>query len=168
MRKVIMLKNIRTAVSTTALEAMSSIKYRTNSQSRKIGSAIASFARRSSGTASVEFVIVLPVLTLFLFGIMQFGFVLHVQNNMENAAREAARSMSVGETSIANPGSAEAYALNYMTNPNFPFAVTATEPTSEQVQVQITLPATHIVFGDMFGLWSGKNLTATVTMRKEI
>ena len=155
-------------MSTTALKAVTSTNDLTTLQFRKIKNGIASFARHTNGTASVEFVIVLPVLTLFLFGIIQFGSVLYVQNNMENAAREAARSMSVGETSIATPGSAEAYALNYMTNPNFPFAVTATEPTSEQVQVQITLPATHIVFGDMFGLWSGKNLTATVTMRKEI
>ena len=163
-----MLKNIRTAVSTTALEAISSINYRANRQFRRIESGIASFVRRSNGTAAVEFAIVLPVLSLFLFGIIQFGSILYLQNNMANAAREAARSLSVGETSIANTGSTETYALQYLTKWNMPFVVTPSEPDSEQVRVLIEVPATHAAYGDIFGIWDNRNLTAVVTMRKEI
>ncbi len=48
------------------------------------------FFNRRDGTSSVEFVLVLPVLSLFLFGIIQFGSILYLQSNMANAAREAA------------------------------------------------------------------------------
>ena len=68
---------------------------------KKGGGDISSFCQRSNGTAAVEFVIVLPVVVLFLFGIIQFGAVFYLQNNMANAAREAARSYSVGESNIA-------------------------------------------------------------------
>ena len=54
-------------------------------------------ARCASGTASIEFVIVLNVLILFVFGIMGLGLIFYTFNTMENAAREATRRMSVAE-----------------------------------------------------------------------
>ena len=38
----------------------------------------------------------LPVLLMILAGIIQFGAVFFLQNNMANAAREAARALAVG------------------------------------------------------------------------
>ncbi len=139
---------------------------------KKAGDGISSFCQRSNGTSSVEFVLVLPVLALFLFGIIQFGSVLYLQSNMANAAREAARSMSVGESNIATQsppeaGSAEYLALNWLANWNLPFTVVATEPNPDQVTVQVSVPASQAAFGDMFGIWGSSTLTTTVTMRKE-
>ncbi len=133
---------------------------------------ISSFLRRSNGTSSVEFVLILPVLMLFLFGIIQFGSVLYLQSNMANAAREAAGSIPVGETAIATQrppeaGSAEYLALNYLTDWSLTFTVVATEPDANSVSVQVSVPASAAAFGDMFGIWGSSTLTATVTMRKE-
>ncbi len=49
------------------------------------------------GTSSVEFVLVLVPMILFLFGIIGFGLVTYAHNNMVNAAREATRRLSVAE-----------------------------------------------------------------------
>ena len=139
---------------------------------KKGGGDISSFCQRSNGTSSVEFVLVLPVLMLFLFGIIQFGSVLYLQSNMANAAREAARSMSVGESAIATQsppeaGSAEDLALNHLTDWSLTFTVVATEPDADSVSVQVSVPASAAAFGDIFGIWGTSTLTATVTMRKE-
>ena len=99
-----------------------------------------------------------------MFGIIQFGSVLYLQSNMANAAREAARSMSVGESNIA---SAEDKALTYLANWSLPFVVVVTEPNPNAVSVQISVPASQAAFGDMFGIWGSSTLTATVTMRKQ-
>ncbi len=91
---------------------------------------------------------------------------------MANAAREAARSLSVGESNIAaqsppEAGSAEDVALNYLTDWSLNFTVVAVEPNPDAVSVQISVPASEAAFGDMFGIWGSSTLTATVTLRKE-
>ena len=54
-------------------------------------------ARCCSGISSVEFALVLPVLMLFVFGVISASSALYVQNNMESAAREAARRIAAVE-----------------------------------------------------------------------
>jgi Flp pilus assembly protein TadG len=46
---------------------------------------------RRRGTAVVEFAVVLPVLCVILFGIIEYGYVLLVQQTLTNAAREGCR-----------------------------------------------------------------------------
>ena len=141
------------------------------------------FVRRSNGLngpASVRFMIVLPVLMLFPFGIIQVSSVLNQYNlqiDIANAARKTAQSMSVGEISVATQslpeaGSAEQLALGYLNSWNMPFSIVASEPdpsdpNDDKVSVQISVPASQAAFGDMFGIWGSSTLTATVTMRKE-
>lgn len=48
----------------------------------------------------VEFALVLPVLTLFLFGIVQFGIAYDKQQSINAAAREGARIASLRTTSL--------------------------------------------------------------------
>ena len=81
--------------------------------------------RGDSGSAAVEFAIVLPIFLAILFGIIQFGSVLFLHNNMVNAARETARRMSVAELTAAN---APAFAQNYLAGWNLVFNVNAAEP----------------------------------------
>jgi Flp pilus assembly protein TadG len=50
------------------------------------------------GASAVEFALVLPVLVLFLFGILVFGLVFARSQGMEAAAREGARMASIGRT----------------------------------------------------------------------
>ena len=58
--------------------------------------------RRTSdrGATLVEFALVLPVLTLFLFGIVQFGIAYDKQQSINAAAREGARIASLSTTSL--------------------------------------------------------------------
>jgi hypothetical protein len=44
------------------------------------------------GTSAVEFAIVLPLLVLFIFGIIEFGLVFYNKAMVTNASREAARA----------------------------------------------------------------------------
>lgn len=50
-----------------------------------------------SGTASVEFALVLPLLLGLLFGIIEFGLLFKDQLSLQQAAREGARTAAVGK-----------------------------------------------------------------------
>ena len=115
-------------------------------------------ARSRSGAAAVEFAIVLPIFLMILFGIIQFGSVLFLHNNMVNAARETARRMSVGALTTAD---APAYAQNYLSDWNLAFDVTATD--ASDVVVQISVPAADAALVNFPIAWPG-NLVAEATM----
>ncbi len=99
--------------------------------------AVRRFARCNKGISSVEFVIVLPILMLFLFGIITFATTLYIQVNMENAAREGARRMAVAEAGgsrtwvpctivqATTAGTAENYACIYLADWPISFEVYA-------------------------------------------
>ena len=135
------------------------------------------FARCTDGAAAVEFVIVLPILLLFLFGTITLASALYIHVNMENAAREAARRMAVAEATFngtaipcgaAIVGSAESYACTYLANWGGDFLITAQELCpAREVVVQITVDATQASLLDIFGIFNGGTLTARVVMRKE-
>jgi len=55
---------------------------------------IRTFARSDNAAALVEFAIVLPILLLFVFGIVDFGRALFTANNLTAAVREGARLAS--------------------------------------------------------------------------
>ncbi len=57
------------------------------------------FGRRrlgDSGAAAVEFALVVPFLLILMFGIVDFGLAMFSQNMVGNAAREGARTASLG------------------------------------------------------------------------
>ena len=114
------------------------------------------FVRCTDGASAVEFVIVLPILILFLFGTVALSSALYVHVNMQNAAREAARRMAVAEATFngtaipctdagaAIVGSAENYACTYLANWGGDFLITAQELCpAREVVVQITVDATQ-------------------------
>jgi Flp pilus assembly protein TadG len=122
--------------------------------------------RARSGAAAVEFAIVLPIFLMILFGIIQFGSVLFLHNNMVNAAREAARRMSVDAS--FSQAEAQTYAENYLSDWNLTFSVTATPAAvpNGDVSVQITVPAADAALVTFPIAWPG-NLVAQATMRSE-
>ena len=123
--------------------------------------------RGRSGAAAVEFAIVLPIFLVILFGIIQFGSVLYLHNNMMNAARETVRRMSVAEL---NAATAPTYAQTYLAGWSLTFNVTATEPapgvSNGDVSVQISLPAADATLVNFPLTWPG-TLVAQATMRRE-
>ena len=144
--------------------------------------AVRRFARCSKGISSVEFVIILPVLMLFLFSIIAFASALYVHVNMENAAREAVRRMAVAEAPASgNPEpctsvqsmtttpvrTAENYACTYLAEWPVSFLVTAdlvgSCPGDREVEVTVTVPAEEVALADVFGFFEGKTLTVKPT-----
>lgn len=53
---------------------------------------------REHGASAVEFALVLPILVLLVFGIITFGIVFARSQGMEAAAREGARTASLGRS----------------------------------------------------------------------
>jgi uncharacterized protein (UPF0333 family) len=51
--------------------------------------------KKENGQAMVEFALVLPILLLFIAGIIDFGWIYHNQLSANNASREAARYIAI-------------------------------------------------------------------------
>lgn len=122
------------------------------------------------GSAAVEFALILPVLLLFLFGIVQFGFLFSVYNTMVHAAREGARGMAV-EQLTATEGEALVQ-TRLVAYANLPFTVNATEPdptdpTDLDVVVGISVPLEEAMLVDVLGLVDGGTLDTQIVMRRE-
>ncbi|RDD63430.1 TadE/TadG family type IV pilus assembly protein [Ferruginivarius sediminum] len=121
------------------------------------------------GAAAVEFAMILPVLLLVLFGIVQFGILFSVQNQMINAAREAARAMAVeGATETEGVNLANAHLSAYG---DMGFTVTAVDADpsngNPNVSVTIQVPAKEAVLVDVLGLFTDENITQQIVMRQE-
>jgi len=82
---------------------------------------------REDGASAVEFALVLPILVLLVFGIITFGIVFARTQGMEAAAREGARTASLGRD--VDVGRVEAAVRNTAV----PFI-----NTQEDIQVAIT------------------------------
>ena len=91
------------------------------------------------GAAAVELALVMPILLTVVFGVIQYGMVIHTRHVMVYAAREAARSYAVGES---DADEAETLALNRLSDTPFSYTVAVTEPGSGEsdVTVSISLP----------------------------
>jgi Flp pilus assembly protein TadG len=59
--------------------------------------------KNESGTAAVEFALVLPLLLLVLFGTIEFGILMYDQSVITNAAREGARWGAVKSIGLTHP-----------------------------------------------------------------
>ena len=68
--------------------------------------------RREDGVAAVEFAIVSMVFLLFLYGIITYGFIFGLDQSMNHAAEEGARSAISTTTEAAAITRAEATALD--------------------------------------------------------
>ncbi len=140
------------------------------------------FLTSCGGAAAVEFAIVVQLLVLILFGIITFGWMFFLENNMESAARAAARRMAVAEATSAGtnvtcssaqaqtPGSAENVACTMLpiANPAF-ITVNAAElcPAERAVRVRVSADGSDVAMADIFGYFNGKTISATVDMWRE-
>jgi len=133
-------------------------------------------ARPKRGAAVLEFALVMPVLTLILFGIITYGSVFYTLNSMKESAQDAARRMAVGAVtfsgttmncSAAASGSAEAVACRDL--PRWAtYRVRATQDCGTMDDtVTLTTAASSAALADVFGLMRSGDLTVTSIMRKE-
>lgn len=140
------------------------------SKRRGVRNRLARLPSDRDGASAIEFALILPFLTMILFGIIQFGMVFAVQNTMVNAAREAARLMAVEQ---AGADKAEALAQERLqTWDNLSFDIQATEPNpgnpnDKDVTVTIRVPMSDAMMIDILGLGTGRQLEARSVMRRE-
>src|SRR5687767_4590771 len=60
---------------------------------------------RDEGASAVEFALIVPALTLLIFGIISFGIIFAQQIALGNAARQAARAGAVSGPTCGTSGS---------------------------------------------------------------
>ena len=87
-------------------------------------------ARTRHGANLVEFAVVVPVLFLLIFGIIEFGRLMMVQQAMTNAAREACREASLATT--INSSDVDTVARNVM------LGVMANAANTSKVRISMT------------------------------
>ena len=126
--------------------------------------------KSEDGGTAVEFAFVLPVLLMIIAGIMQFGAIFFLQNNMANAAREAARALAVG--SIASTTESEDLVEQKLINWGVTFDVQTTipdpaDPNDTDYTVVITAPLSEAAIFDYLGVFEGGTLRASASMREE-
>ncbi len=134
------------------------------------------------GASAVEFAIVVQLLMLILFGIITFGWMFYLENNMESAARAAARRMAVAEATSAGtnvtcasaqaqtPGTAEnaAGTMLPLSDPAHISVNAATLcPGERVVRVTVSADGSDVAMADIFGYFNGKTISSTVDMWQE-
>jgi Flp pilus assembly protein TadG len=113
---------------------------------------------------AVEFAIIAPVFLFLVLGVIQFASIMFMQNNMLNAAREAARQVAVG---AQTPTQAQTTAQNLLAGWPLTFNILVVEGgTPINVTATISTPMDRAGIIDMIGL-TGRTLRAQVVMRKE-
>ena len=116
-----------------------------------------------SGVAAMEFAFIAMIAVTLFSGIVQFGFVLFIDNHMADVARDAARRFAVGES---NQSETVQYAQDTLLNWGVTYTVTVT-PNVNDVDVQVSLPMSSVAIIDMLRLFQSGTLSASVTMLTE-
>jgi len=120
--------------------------------------------RDERGVAAVEMALLMPFVILLLMGIIQFGALFFLQNNMVNVANDVVRRFAVGDLSESE---AESLASSRLGSWDATFTVDASEPAPEDAMVTISVPMTDAMFFDLAGIGDGRVMVAQATMRKE-
>jgi Flp pilus assembly protein TadG len=122
--------------------------------------------RDDKGQTMVEFILVLPVLLVVLFGIVQFGITFKDYVTLTDAVRAGARTAAVSR-STADPVAttiARVKSASDLTPANVNVTVTSTWAHGDDVVVTATYPYSISLFGVVV---SSGNLSTTTTERVE-
>ncbi|MBX7166114.1 MAG: pilus assembly protein [Pirellulales bacterium] len=127
--------------------------------------------RNRKGAALVEFAIVAPILFLLVFGMIEYGRMVMVQQVLTNASREGARLGVLDGTTTAD---VEDAVDTYLLSANISGAtvsVTPSPPSSAgygaPVNVSVSVPFNQVSWLPTPLYLGGKTLSATTTMRRE-
>jgi len=146
---------------------------------------------RSRGAALVEFALILPLLMLFLLGIIEFGMLVLDKQTLEQAAREGTRVAAVGSpiatikqritnsSAVLTNQNEMVVTLSYSTDNGITFPYTLADasggvnnaPSGSLLQARLDLPH-HLITGSFFSWLSGLQgnavmLHTKVVMRRE-
>ena len=136
---------------------------------RKLHRQNRSHRRKRWGVAAVEFAVVAPVFFLFVFGLIEFGRAIMVQQMITNASREGARlAVLDGTTTAEVETTVEGYlstieGASVTVNPDPPENAGFGQPVS--VTVSVGFDQVSWLPSPMF--LNGRVLSATTAMRRE-
>src|SRR5437773_1283232 len=123
------------------------------------------------GVAAVEFALVAPVFFVLVFGMIEYGRVVMVQQVLTNAVREGARNGVVDGSTTAGVTSA---VNNYLTSAGLHTATVTVSPSPPSsatygtaVTVTATLPFSQVSWLPTPIFLSSTTLQSTAVMRRE-
>lgn len=124
------------------------------------------------GVATVEFALTVPILFLVVFGLVEIGRGLMVEQLLSNAARDGARSAILGGATVAD---VETEVNSYLSGSEVTgttITVTPNPLTAAQggdpVTVSVSVPYSSISWLPTPRYLSGIVLESSVTMRREV
>ena len=132
--------------------------------------------RNRQGAAAVEFAVVAPVFFLMVFGMIEIGRAVMVQQVLTNASREGAR-IAVLDSPTPTHNTVVSTVTSYLQNGGVPagsatITMNPTEPTSagygQSVTVTVQVPFSSVSWlPKPIFLGASTNLTASTVMRRE-
>jgi len=139
---------------------------------RKLESLCRSCRRKRCGAAVVEFALVAPVFFLLVFGMIEFGRMVMVQQIITNASREGARIAVLDGTTAAE---VQSTVSNYLQNSNIRGATIIIDPPEPNtagygapVSVTVQVPFAQVSWLPApFFIGANTNLSASTVMRRE-
>ena len=123
------------------------------------------------GTAVVEFALVAPLLFMLIFGIIEFGRMLMVQQVITNAAREGSRYVVLPGSSNSSVESRVADVLTGTGVSGYGVAITPSDITQadadDPISVTVDVPYKNVSWVTGFLPLEGRIMSASCVMRKE-
>ena len=127
--------------------------------------------RNRRGAAVVEFAVVSPVFFLLVFGMIEYGRMVMVQQLLTNAAREGAR---VGVLDNSTASDVTTAVSNYLTAARITTSTVTCNPTSpssagygQPVTVTVSVPFSQVSWLPSPMFLGGTTMTASSAMRRE-
>ena len=127
--------------------------------------------RNRRGAAAVEFAVVAPLFFLLIFGMIEFGRMVMVQQVITNASREGARvAVLDGATTAEVTSAVDGYMVSAAVD-GVNISVTPNPPSSagygEAVTVSVSVPFDQVSWLPSPMFLGGNTLSATTVMRRE-
>ncbi|NLE30634.1 MAG: pilus assembly protein [Phycisphaerae bacterium] len=118
--------------------------------------------------AVVEMAVVLPVLLTILFGIIEFGWMFMVYQNITNAAREGCRTAVLEGSTDADIQNRINKYMDLVGLSDYQVTLQHTTPTDPTETVIIQVPYGSVsLLGGYFGSMVDRTLSSKACMRKE-
>lgn len=118
--------------------------------------------------AAVEMAVVAPLLITILFGIIEYGWLFSVQQNLVNAAREGAR---IGTLNGMDASDVQSRVNEFLDPLGLASSATVTvveaTPDEPNVVVRVSVPISDVAIMGTFFHHQSDSLEAMCTMRKE-
>ena len=138
---------------------------------RKLDKVCGSYRKKRRGAAAVEFAVVAPVFLLLVFGMIEYGRMVMVQQVITNASREGARAGVLDGSSNADVLSVVDQYLSSGSITGATITVTPTNPEDAEfgdpVTVTVDIPFSQVSWLPSPMYLGGKTLSATTVMRRE-